>query len=1159
MAGEQTTFGCGQALPGQGAFNFGDGPPDSPPDGGRVPPIGPPGLNELDCLCVFPELNEITVSLGNEVNGVQQALVTIQLICKDCTGGGCSNPNGCAKVMDWINTQYTKTGWGEWYPITPCTEPGGDCLVPWSCTGPCDLVEFTIERIEDDPPGDDWHVCKKDLDDTFHCMPVIGRPGPDAWPSLASCLANATCGPYKCISDDCVDTLNPNDWSWFSKEACIRDGCENWECVNGNCVSQNKGQYKTYAECFDANCIKYDCDGKGNCVPTSNGRYDNFECKDAYGNPDDCISWYCDSGIGQCKQGPGPYTSQSECIAAGCESECPAWYGMCYRVPSTGELTCEAIRKFLGFLGQTWSPNQATNCGGMICGPGIPDTNPCNDDNFNFAICKDDVTGAARVGCGIKGAINPDYHWWQVYQMLVGAGYNWDEILDKFGIQTCFNADGDCSTKQYKCAANCIPETGEAGGGPGVGGKERVIGSGNTGRQGVLGEPKITGRSRLPKIKNILKAGAALISAKSTSRRERLSAARQSKTVNLNDSNIQDYFRKKRPTGLVDSNIAIFTKPVAAMVPNTSGYTQWFGTKIDHNINYILKNNRNKGDWDSSRVEGVSVRAVIKSLKPSVLSLLKSMRNYDGSLFNEQDIYAIIGTRIIDGTLGKLQLKDLQKIAKESHKRVSVDIVRGSSNDINEYAALSIIENTYFSLDPSKSEGRMRKVLPNWKVLSTDIDKHLTITFGRNSYKFYIKDDDTFITGSTLAISDGDYLKFVRKGKDYKIFCESEKDHAFIISDSTRQRSVKLIGGDENRTVTVTADASSGIEFDYSLSTPRQNFYILSCVLSSITTQPITQYPMLKATTATYQLMDSSSVSDINIINDYIRYKANNRTMLLANDDLMLDYITQTRELKVRQQEIIPNTPKTNKTTPLLLRQVPWYMVVIPTNRAENLLFNATSQIISYDPSGKIIRELKVLPINTPLINKKQSISTRLGYPTYSNVYGEEDTQTRISALNSNNAIFKNTYRVRGVEGTAEDLSPTRQKTGFRQISEIIQEIDKDYVTGIQGIGKTITDFDLFSRFSLTPFNKFVLLENKTLLYNLIQNGLVNDIKVFPPLRKSDGQLTIKKTQLLQKREAATTPQYPVIKAMETGYIIEPPSSTERDNPSSSFGPTPTR
>ena len=684
-------------------------------------------------------------------------------------------------------------------------------------------------------------------------------------------------------------------------------------------------------------------------------------------------------------------------------------------------------------------------------------------------------------------------------------------------------------------------------------------GSGHTGRGEILGEPKITGRSRLPKIKNILKAGAALISAKSTSRRERLSTARQSKTVNLNDPNIKDYFRKKRPTGLVDSNIAIFTKPVAAMVPNTSVYTQWFGTKIDHNINYILKNNRNKGDWDSSRVEGVSVRAVIKSLKPSVLSLLKSIRNYDGSLLNERDIYSIIGTRIIDGTLGKLQLKDIQKIAKESQKRVSVDIERGSSDDINEYAALSIIENTYFSLDPSKSEGRMRKVLPNWKVLSTDIDKHLTITFGRNSYKYYIKDDDTFITGSTLAISDGDYLKFVRKGNEYKLFCESEKDHAFIISDSTRQRSVKLIGGDENRTVTVTADASSGIEFDYSLSTPRQNFYILSCVLSSITTESITQHPLLKATTATYQLMDSSSVSDINIINDYIRYKANNRTMLLANDDVMLEYITQTRELKVRQQEIMPDTPKTNKNTPLLLRQVPWYMVVIPTNRAENLLFNSTSQIISYDPSGKIIRELRVLPINTPLINKKQPISTRLGYPTYPNVYGKEDTQTRISALDSHNTIFKNTYRVRGVEGTAEDLSPTRQKTGFRQISEIIQEIDKDYVTGVQGIGKTITDFDLFSRFSLTPFNKFVVLENKTLLYNLIQNGLVNNIKVFPPLRKSDGQLTIKKTQLIQKRGTATAPLYPVKKAMDTGFIIEPPSSTERDAPSSSFGPTPTR
>ena len=268
------------------------------------------------------------------------------------------------------------------------------------------------------------------------------------------------------------------------------------------------------------------------------------------------------------------------------------------------------------------------------------------------------------------------------------------------------------------------------------------------------------------------------------------------------------------------------------MVKNETGHTDIFGDFIDHNIAYVLKNRRNVWDWDSTKAGGVTPQTVWNSLHPKVQILLDKIRNYDGTKLTMNQIFALIGTRILDGTVSKITLKYIRNLVKNSKKQNPVDIIRGQNPIVNEVAAAALIDRNKFTLDPSKASGKMQYILPNWKTLATDIDQYLPIKIGGVEQRFYVKDDNTFVEGRDLKIQDGNYIDIAVGGVTQRLFTKSEIDHAFILPERTRQKALSLLGASPGRTLEVSGP--SGVEFDYSLSAPRQNFYVLSAVLSSI-------------------------------------------------------------------------------------------------------------------------------------------------------------------------------------------------------------------------------------------------------------------------------------------------------------------------------------
>lgn len=628
-------------------------------------------------------------------------------------------------------------------------------------------------------------------------------------------------------------------------------------------------------------------------------------------------------------------------------------------------------------------------------------------------------------------------------------------------------------------------------------------------------------------------------------------AAKNSNEIDLDRSLLGQRIGEARPAGVEEYSVAFVTTPSpASMVENLTGNDQLFSNTINSNVAYVLGNRKRSGDWDSTRVGGVTPLTLYESLKPQIKTLLSKIQNYDGSPLTTNQIFSMIGSRIIDGTVNSITLGFLQRLADSSKKRNSIVIKPSRNSKVNEVAALALVERNMFTLDPAKAEGRMKNILPNWKTLATDVDKYIPIMVGGVEQKYYLKDDDTFIDRSSLSIHDGDYFEVYRGATPTRLFTKSEKDHAYIIPEVTRQRAIKLLGGDTARTLQVSAPLASSIEFDYSLSDSREGFYFLSCVLSSINTEPSpTGSFLLKESTIKYNLVNTRTEEGLSAVNEYIRYKANHKVFVIDDSDLLLDYMTATNEMTIKQTDILFNSPKENKTIPLLTRQIPWYILVYPTNRSDLNIFNSKSNISFMSLSGTVTRELKTRPSIVPEFSKSRTnkfITTETSSIEALNVFGETDPQTRITQINKTDKVFKTGYLKSGKLLAAENFTPSRKKTGFRLVKEIITELDNNYLLSLNGVGKSLTEFDVYSRLSLQQFNGLFGTENFNLIRNTVRGGIIADVKMIPPIRNADSRLAIQNTQLVQRKKDAPADTFRSIKSTQKNQVIIPPTTTEQ-------------
>lgn len=712
---------------------------------------------------------------------------------------------------------------------------------------------------------------------------------------------------------------------------------------------------------------------------------------------------------------------------------------------------------------------------------------------------------------------------------------------------------------------------GAGGGGLGAGGGGGLGAGGNAGKSGSYPN-KASQKPKFPSTFNSKEEADAYFSNYTILNSHKINIAKQQASIinNLKSSftSLTSHFNIKKVIDLfsdpeesnkysiVDPETSIETsKPEnnKRFVKN-SKYKNIFTNYVHDSIKKINDINGTFSDWDSKSVYQLSTDYILGSLSNKFFESANKILKLDGTYLTKEEISSIVRSRLINNNLDLFDVSSLDYLSNATKVYEKPLLQTSKEKVLNEIALISFIKD---GLVPLSGEGPFgKRVMENWKTFATDLDKYVEVDFGPYVGKYYINDDDRAVDNARLEISDGDVLKLKYGTVSKNIPVKSKKDRAYILLEEYRQQALSILGGSKERTIYAQVDASSDVEFNYSLNlendSPRQEAYVFKLIPSATvkeTKSDISDF--IVETNGKYQLMDSTTEAGINEINEYIKYKYNHRTIFLSHDDLLFDYIENTSSINMIQQDFIIPQAKDNENLPLIARDYPWYIIIVPTNRADYMLFDNKSNIVSYSTEGKIRRDIKVTPALDPKFSRQGLATVFTETYTENNVYnskGDVDPGAFTTVFSTSAPVYDSLYYNGDNYGRPSEIGLLREKTTFRLFKEIIDELDSNYVLGTNTRNKSLNAFDLISRLSQLEFNKFVSFENSNYLYNLIKNGLFKGVRIQPTINYGNQKISNRddaalKTKFVRKRgTAASSDKFPVIKSTNLGRFIEPPS-----------------
>lgn len=574
------------------------------------------------------------------------------------------------------------------------------------------------------------------------------------------------------------------------------------------------------------------------------------------------------------------------------------------------------------------------------------------------------------------------------------------------------------------------------------------------------------------------------------------------------------------------------------IVANDKYYLDIFGPYVHRSILYIFEKVTSNENWDSLPLSDLTYDNIEKSLNTEFLDAIKNIKDLDNKKIPHYYFLDVIKSKLVNGELDSIDAAHLKTLA--SQELLDLRIPTKTNNDqLNILKAFAYLEQRLIPLDPTVAAGRTRNssIVPLFKTFATDLEKAIPVRIDGIDYKVYIDDNDTVIGRAGYKITDGDYVTIGTGAVRKRLYLSTEKDHAYVITPFDKLVALNLLGGDPTTTLSTSSNYSGLVEFTYDLSTPREDFYFLKLVTDTVSTAKKTPY--IDTTMARYDLQKASTDADFSAINEYIKFKSNHEIYHIAYDDVFLDHMLNSSSVYLMQDDVRfdGNARKTNKSVPLLVRQMPWYIILFPTDRQDMNTFLGKSKITTFRTGNSGIVERSLVfsyPLNrdffNPSLDLPQFVSYKLSFPN-ENVYGGLDIQSREMFLDKNNPIFKTGYK--------GDQPIPRKKSGLRIAYDIIQELTNNYI-----VDRGVTTFDVFSRMNFAQFNSFSTNLSEG-VFEQIKSGAFGS-RMYS-VTKYSGDPFLFKTALVRRRASgAATDNFRQIKSTNTGYYVDPPTLTEK-------------
>jgi hypothetical protein len=390
-------------------------------------------------------------------------------------------------------------------------------------------------------------------------------------------------------------------------------------------------------------------------------------------------------------------------------------------------------------------------------------------------------------------------------------------------------------------------------------------------------------------------------------------------------------------------------------VRNTGFSKNLFGTFIDYRISLIRDYYNNQDEDDAEDYSefifaDLTLQNIERSLKPSVRNLLNDKKTIEGVPLRNRVLQKIKDLIIKD----ELQYYKVEQV---------VDMVTNTSNEQENFKrfttfqtnqqVVDIVENSP-TLDPNEYTGLDKQRVTYWKTIAPDLQKNISVVNEDLSVdQVEVKLDDTVdilaadgVTTCSISITDFDTLEVsTHVGTLFPITLDTQIARSKVPNFEDLTRIFSLLKETYDFKVMAKSEATDKIEEDADLDSERRPFYFFQLDPSTVVDLD-RRNPLIRLSQCKYILRTGEQK-----IKDWVETKPYPFYNLYVNhNDLFIDHMFKSRELTLEFKDISLDSFSTfGDDYPIIPRRIPWYIVVIPSDRSDIMSSAGVSKLENYN------------------------------------------------------------------------------------------------------------------------------------------------------------------------------------------------------------------
>lgn len=392
-----------------------------------------------------------------------------------------------------------------------------------------------------------------------------------------------------------------------------------------------------------------------------------------------------------------------------------------------------------------------------------------------------------------------------------------------------------------------------------------------------------------------------------------------------------------------------------------------FDTYIPEEVAYMLKNKNLSIEWSERYALGISKAKLVKSLKPRVYTLFKSILDIDGKLVDSDYFLGAVKRHLVNGTIDDFDINYFYRLAEKQRGTDPLSVTLSESSDLNRRAALGLLAAYANSADPQKYDQLQQRIEASRKrFLLTDIEASVILeTETEEVFPLFLEDAGMSMLGPSaleehVPTGPGDGYYFVIEtidGQEVPLELDTAVSAAYFPTPDIRKIVLEMMGEDAAAYLTAGSTfAKSELGANYQLPyTARPMYFKLD--LTSLKDNP-TSDPLISTTTASYiKLTDADEIADHSKT-----YGGRSSQVNIQYDDPIVQYMDVSELINFSQKDLTFKnfTPsRSSGNYSILTRNLPDILIINPVSATEDNPYNGYSDINIVSETS-LLRRLRI-------------------------------------------------------------------------------------------------------------------------------------------------------------------------------------------------------